>query len=280
MTKPFIKWCGGKSNSISEIAPLIPSQFTNYHEPFLGGGALFWYLAKNNILDNKIARLTDINENLINCYQVLKQHYEFLSDNLFNLQKIYNSSDNPKELYYKIRKRYNDPLSNKTDLACNFIFLNKTCYNGVHRENKDGEFNVPFGKFKNPTIYDEQNLLECSETLNRIKTEIYRQDFTQILSYAKPNDFVYFDPPYLPISKTSNFTRYTYDDFKLANHIKLRDIASELKKRCVKILISNSNNPEIISLYKYNFTIKEIQSKRSVNSNIESRGKIAELLIQ
>lgn len=279
--KPFIKWAGGKNELIPSIIKYIPKQFNNYHEPFLGGGALFWYLLSNNYLDDRFVRITDINCMLINTYCQIKENPHDLLAQLKEYQWNYdNKPQSRRELYYEIRDKYNDPLYPNKFKAGHFIFLNKTCYNGLYRENKNGEFNVPMGKYDNPKIYDPEAILTCHHFMNELNNlEICTDTFIETINIAKSGDLIYLDPPYLPISSNSNFTNYSFHGFNLENHIKLHDICLKLQNKKCNVIISNSNHPEIINLYKNNFDINEVECSRSINSKIDSRHSIKELII-
>jgi DNA adenine methylase len=270
--RPFLKYAGGKSSILHEILPRTPQVFHNYHEPFVGGGAVYWALAKNGELKDKIARLSDTNLRLITLYQQLQENHKAIISILGNLT-------NDAMLYYQIRTLFNKGELEPATLAAYFIYLNKTCYNGMYRVNQQNHFNVPFGKYSNPNFCDESNIITCARILNSVKTEIECLPFQSVLNYAKKDDFVYFDSPYLPLSDTSNFTSYTKEGFTLADHNYLCSVAIELSYRKVKVMLSNSDHPHIHELYKDHFKITQVNCKRSVNSNGEKRGEISELII-
>ena len=292
--RPFVKWAGGKSKLIPQMEQYYPKELKEnkidvYVEPFVGGGAiLIDILKKYNI---KKAYAFDINENLINCYNIIKDKVDNLVLNLKKLEKEYLKLDdeNRKKYYYDIRKKYNSiNIENEKEAlekTTYFIFLNKTCFNGLYRENRKGQFNVPIGKYKNPTICDEENLIELSKL---IKNVIFiRGDYRESYKYIVENTFIYFDPPYRPINKTSSFTSYSKEDFNDENQKELGEYFRKINDNNsnVKLMLSNSNpknNNEEDDFFEqiYNgFKIYEIKANRMINSNKEKRGKISELLI-
>ncbi|MDY6899792.1 MAG: DNA adenine methylase [Cyanobacteriota bacterium] len=265
--RPFLKWAGGKSKLIAQIRNYLPEPhtYTKYYEPFLGGGAVFFHLHPYE------AMLTDVNSELIATYKCVKNN---LTD-LVGLLKIH-ESNHSKEYYYDIRQ-----TSAKTDLekAARLLYLNKTCFNGLYRVNSKGQFNVPLGRYKNPKICPIELLSSASETLQLAR--IKQADFGDVLNYASSsNDFVFFDPPYYPISSTSYFTAYSRNSFNKDDQIRLRDTCAELASRGVKIMVCNSDCDFIKELYtEINFKIVPIKAPRVINSNIKNRGTIHELLI-
>ncbi|MEC4985188.1 MAG: DNA adenine methylase [Oscillatoria sp. PMC 1068.18] len=264
LPRPFLKWAGGKTKLISQYLPYIP-QFNNYFEPFLGGGALFFYLQP------KKAFLSDINEELINVYCCVRDRPAELLTHL----KTHQAQHDP-QYYYQIRASF--PQTNIAR-AARLIYLNKTCFNGLYRENSQGKFNVPIGKYKNPKIYQPELLFAASQALQNQKIKSY--SFEQILNYAQTSDdFVYFDPPYYPLNSTSSFTNYSRHSFAAAEQIKLQQICLKLAQRGVKFMISNSDCDFIRELYHNSqFQIIEITANRAINSKAQRRGKITELLI-
>ncbi|MDH5721030.1 MAG: DNA adenine methylase [Spirochaetia bacterium] len=260
--RPFLKWAGGKRQLLSEIINSLPEDFNYYFEPFLGGGAVFFALgAKKNIL-------ADSNEDLINVYKVVQNNVENL---IHELKK----HKNEKEYYYEIRDLKPGDLS-YIERASRFIFLNKTCYNGLYRVNSRGIFNVPFGSYKNPQICDNENLRASAVKLQNV--EILCAQYDETVRAAKKNDFVYFDPPYEPVSASSNFVQYEKNGFTRKDQIRLHETFSMLTKNGVKCMLSNSSAPFIKKLYK-EYNIKKVQAARFINSAAEKRGKIEELLI-
>ena len=266
-TYPIIKWVGGKRQLMFELLKNMPENYNRYFEPFIGGGALFFELQPNK------AYISDMNKELINLYQVVRDNVDEL---IADLQK----HDITKEYFMEIRNiDRTDEYENWSDIqkASRFIYLNRTCFNGMYRVNSKGEFNVPFGHYKNPRILDENNLINCSNLLQR--TEIKHADFSKILKKVKKDDFVYFDPPYVPLSETSSFTSYTKDGFDMDMQFKLRDVCDELDTMGVKFLLSNSDTKLVNELYE-NYNIKKVFASRQINANADGRGKITEVLVR
>ncbi|MGD1875126.1 MAG: DNA adenine methylase [Mastigocoleus sp.] len=265
--RPFLKWAGGKSRLIKQYADYLPdrSKYRNYYEPFLGGGAVFFHLQPHKAI------LSDVNPDLVATYCCVKNNLEELICKLKE-HDIYHCPD----YYYHVRA---NPGSNQVDIAARLIYLNKTCFNGLYRVNSKGEFNVPLGKYENPKICQVDALLSASKALQN--AEIRQNDFEKILDLAlSSNDFVYLDPPYHPISNTSDFTAYSTVPFKECDQIRLRDVCAILANRGVKVMISNSDCQLIREIYSdINFNIYQIKASRAINSNIKRRGAIYELLI-
>jgi DNA adenine methylase len=279
LPRPFLKWAGGKTRLIGQYQPYFPEKFTTYYEPFLGGGAVFFYLAQQH--PSLQAILTDINPELINAYCCVRDKVEELIELLIDHQSEHRKDN--KEYYYSVRSR---SYKKDTEKAARLIYLNKTCYNGLYRENSKGEFNVPIGRYKNPNICQAELLRSVSSLLARAQIEVRK--FDEILDFAPSReDFVYFDPPYYPISATSNFTAYNRDNFQESEQLKLRDIFAELPERGVKVMLSNSNCDFIHKIYSDSEAFKkpnlpkliEISASRGINSNSCKRGKVKELLI-
>ncbi|MEG4841259.1 DNA adenine methylase [Microcoleus sp. B9-D4] len=280
LPRPFLKWAGGKTRLIGQYQPYFPENFTTYYEPFLGGGAVFFYLAQQH--PGLQAVLTDINPELINAYRCVRDKVEELIL-LLEEHQLEHTKDN-KDYYYSVRSR---SYTTDTEKAARLIYLNKTCYNGLYRENSKGEFNVPIGRYKNPNICQADLLRAVSSLLAPAQIEVRK--FDEILDFAtSTEDFVYFDPPYYPISATSNFTTYSRDNFKESEQLKLRDIFAELAERGVKVMLSNSNCDFIKKIYRDTQIFPnqslpkfiEISASRGINSNSLKRGKIQELLIR
>jgi DNA adenine methylase len=264
--KPFIKWAGGKRQIIKELTDSLPKNYNRYFEPFIGGGALFFAIRPKN------AYISDINPELINLYNTVK-------NNTHSLIKDLRRYKNTETEFYKIRNLDRTPdYKNLTNIekAGRFIYLNKTCYNGLYRTNSKGQFNAPYGFYKNPNIIDEQNLKICSELLK--ETEIGLSDFSNIENKIKTHDFVYFDPPYIPINKTSSFTKYYKDDFNTGSQIKLKELCDRLNKKNIYFMLSNSYNETALNLYK-EYNIKKINAIRAINCKADKRGTINELII-
>lgn len=261
---PFIKWVGGKRSIISEILPRVPKKINNYWEPFLGGAALFYELQERI----NHAYLSDVNIDLVITYSVVKKNVK----ELIELLKVHQKNHN-EEYYYKIRKQHS--LKDPIELAARFIYLNKTCFNGLYRVNKSGEFNVPMGKYTNPDICSDKRLLLCQKAFK--KADINYKDFTAITPVA--GDFVYFDPPYHPTNETS-FTDYAKDGFTEKDQSRLRDFALELHRNGVKVMLSNSNTAYIRDLYKSNiFKTGIVHAPRNVNCKPNKRNSVEEVLI-
>jgi DNA adenine methylase len=263
---PFLKWVGGKRQLLSQYQQFFPKKYNTYHEPFLGGGAVFFHLQPKN------AVLSDINLELIATYEAVRDRAE----KLLTLLEQHQANHSP-DYYYKVRASFIP--TDFVECAARFIYLNKTCFNGLYRVNKEGEFNVPVGSYKNPQICDRAAILAASEALQG-KT-ITRADFDISLIYPEPGDFVFADPPYHPINKTSSFDDYTAGGFGKVNQEKLRDRAIELVKRDVQIMIANSDCEFIRELYcdRAYFQIHEVSANRAVNSKASGRGKVSELVI-
>ena len=283
--KPFIKWAGGKTQLLHEIDSAIPeklkySNFT-YIEPFVGGGAvLFWILQKYPNI--KKAIINDINTDLINSYRTIKENVEKVIIVLRNWEKEYHLlSDKPeekKEYYYLKRKLFNSRKSDLITQTALFIFLNRTCFNGLYRVNKKNEFNVPIGSYKKPMICDEENLRAVSQVLKKVT--ILNGDFENTLKYAENNTLFYFDPPYKPLSKTSSFNSYSKIEFDDNEQTRLAKFCEKIDFLGYQWVLSNSDvkNDFFDKLYA-KFNIKRVLAKRYINSNPNKRGELTELLI-
>ncbi len=271
---PFVKWAGGKSQLIPQIVRLIPSKFGRYFEPFLGGGAVFFYIASYD----RNAFLSDTNMDLINAYKVIRNHVDDLITTLKYHQIEYNKS--PTKYYYQLRDRTNS--LNNTESAARFITLNKTCYNGLYRVNKHGLFNVPIGRYKNPLICDTDNLRKMSVLLRQPGSCLGVSDYKKILlEKATKGDFIYLDPPFHPISSTANFTSYTDNGFTFEDQKELAIIFKELTRRECKVLLSNSDTNEIRKLYSdFSHLTVVATVNRSINSVGSKRIGHKELLIR
>lgn len=268
--EPFLKWAGGKGQLLKQYEAFFPLKFNNYIEPFVGGGAVFFHLYNTDRVSNgKRAILIDSNEELINCYLTIKADVNRLIGVLSN-PKFKNEED----VYYKIRA---EEPENKFERAARTIYLNKTCFNGLYRVNSRNKFNVPFGRYKNPMICNSEKLGAVSLALKNI--EILLGDFERCLDFAKRGDFIYFDPPYQPLSKTSSFTSYTKDSFNEGDQQKLCKVFKELDKRGCKVMLSNSDTRFIRNLYK-GFEKKVVFAKRAINCKASGRGRINELIIR
>lgn len=247
--KPILKWAGGKTQMLSDLIPKVPTSYGRYIEPFFGGGAMFFALQPEN------AVIADSNPELINMYRQVADHV----DDVIECLKMY---ENTSEMFYLVRGQDWTKLP-KAEAAARTIFLNKTCFNGLYRVNKKGQFNVPFGKYKNPKICDENGLRAASEILK--KAEIICGDYLLVLEhYAQPGDFIFLDPPYLPISDYSDFKRYTKEQFYEEDHVELAKMVMALHKRGCYVILTNSNHPMVHELYAH-FTIDVIQTKRHIS---------------
>lgn len=288
--KPFIKWVGGKSQLIEQLDAQLPADFGNwdnvtYIEPFVGGGAMLFYMLQRypNI---QHAVINDINSDLVTCYRTVRDNPKQLIESLRDIENTYLSlktEERRKEFFLAARARYNeknlDPIENTTK----FFFLNRTCFNGLYRVNKRGLFNVPFGKYANPTICDPETINKDSELLKRV--EVLNGDFEHTFALAKGNTLFYFDPPYRPLSDTSSFNDYTKDSFNDAAQIRLKQYCDRIHDAGFKFMLSNSDckgkNEEdnfFDALYA-DYQIERVWASRSINSNPNKRGKLTEILV-
>jgi len=266
--RPFLKWAGGKTQVTDALLERMPVEFDVYHEPFVGGGALFFRLYRGREIRHAV--LSDINAELIDTYMAVRDH---VSDVIKALSEFPHS----KEFYYNLREKDAWTLS-LPERAARMIYLNKTGYNGLYRVNRRGKFNVPFGRYKSPRYLDKQNLLAVSQALQN--AEILCTSFETILERARPGDWVYFDPPYIPLSETANFTSYHANGFGLADQGRLRDVCIELTKAHVYVMVSNSDTETTRALYTLPcFAIGKVLANRAINCNGAKRGKIPELII-
>lgn len=264
----LVKWAGGKKQLLSQFQPYFPKQIERYFEPFIGGGAVAFYIIKHYA--PKEVFLSDSNEELINAYSVIKADV----DGLIAILKEYKKSHS-KEFYYKIRSQNPKSLSN-LQRAARFIYLNKTCFNGLYRVNGNGEFNVPIGSYKNPTIYNEPELREISSLLKNAIIEV--RQFYEIESEVKRYDFVYFDPPYYPVSKTASFTTYTKEDFLESEQKSLAKLFKTLDAKGAVLMLSNSDSEFIKKLYN-GYNIGVVRATRMINCDASGRGKINEIVV-
>lgn len=268
--RPFVKWVGGKRqlldvlNSAAPSASRLPAR-SRYYEPFIGGGALLFSRLPG------LATISDINPELVNCYQVIKDDVEGLIRSL-------RTHKNTEEHFYAVRAKRLSAMT-PVQRASRFIYLNKTCFNGLYRENKSGQFNAPYGRYDNPKIVDRENLLNIHRYLSENDIEILHSGYQHVLENAKAGDFIYLDPPYAPMSSTANFASYTKSGFGLKDQKELASAVAELTKRGVKVMQSNSNTDLIRSLYKQ-FNIQTVYATRAINCKGDRRGKEAnEVLI-
>lgn len=269
--RPFIKWAGGKSQLLEPIRELIPAKIRTYFEPFLGGGAVFFSLAAEGRFGRAI--LNDWNAELIDAYRIVRDFPGDLVPKMAQLKEDYQAD--PEPTFYRERARDPQQLS-PLERAARFLFLNRTAFNGMYRVNKKGEYNVPWGRYKNPAILNEPLLRACSAAL--AETTLRQGDFAAGTKGAKKGDFVYFDPPYVPINDTSNFTSYTSDGFGLDDQYRLAALFRLLVDRGVGVALSNSDTEVVRELYK-GFEIRQIMARRNINSKGDGRGPVPELLV-
>ena len=267
MVSPILKWVGGKRQLIKEILGVFPRDYRSrtYHEPFVGSGAVFF-----NVKPRK-GSINDINPRLINFYKVVR-------DNPTELIEEGQKYQYEKKTYYKLRRRFNEGGLSVVEEAAFFLYLNKTCYNGLYRVNSKGEFNVPFGRYKNPKIVDSNRIHKASIALANIK--IFNENFTYVIDLAERGDICYLDPPYDPISKTANFTSYSRNGFNSSEQESLRDTCIALNNKGVIFVLSNSYTDNIKDLYSNeDFKLITVKARRMVNSKGDGRGEINEVLI-
>jgi DNA adenine methylase len=288
--KPFLKWAGGKTQLISDIEKSLPSDFNTanytYIEPFIGSGAImFWIL--NNYPNIKNAVINDINIDLINTYKTIASKPNEIISILESLQNEFHelegNEEKKKEYFYIKRELYNSRISSVGDQSALFIFLNRTCFNGLYRVNKKNYYNVPMGSYKRPMICDKENLLSVSQLLQKV--EILNGDYQDTLNYAKGKTLFYFDPPYKPLNETSSFNSYAKDEFNDNEQLRLRDFCLKIDLLEYTWILSNSDvkvsdgaNNYFDDLYA-KFNIQRVEARRNINSNSDKRGILTELLI-
>ncbi len=272
LVRPFLKWAGGKRQLLPALKTLMPARYGTYYEPFLGGGALFLDLQRPRAVVN------DSNPELINCYQAVRDHVETLISALAD-----HRAHHAEDYYYEVRDwdRAADFVGRPSvERAARIIFLNKTCYNGLFRVNSQGQFNVPYGRYKNPNIVDEGVLRAVSKYLNTANIELRHTDFEVAVADAKPGDFIYFDPPYDPASSTASFTGYDLNGFGKEEQRRLKQCIDDLRDRRCKVLLSNADTPFIRNLYQgYCETFVGVGATRAINSKADRRGKVDEILV-
>jgi DNA adenine methylase len=266
----FLKWAGGKLQLIEQFENLFPHNFRNYYEPFVGSGAVFFYV-KSKLKPNKVI-LSDTNEELINCFVVVRDNPYELVELLLNHRKRHS-----KEYFYAVRSTQPNRLDS-VNKAARFIYLNKTCFNGLYRVNSKGQFNVPFGDYDNPSIFDKNTLFQASQLLQDVHLQV--STFEKVLDFAGKDDFVYFDPPYIPLSKTSSFTRYSKSDFTMKDQKQLSEVFETLDSRGCFVMLSNSDHALTRELYRhYKKNTVVVRAKRMINSVGSKRGAINELIV-
>ncbi|MDO5746294.1 MAG: DNA adenine methylase [Actinomycetaceae bacterium] len=268
---PIVKWVGGKRQLLPHILPLIPANISTYVEPFLGGGAVLF------ALQPKRAIVNDFNTELMNLYQVIRDEPQELIDRLRE-----HAGRNNSDYFYEIRSWDRQDTYRKlkpATRAARLVYLNKTCYNGLFRVNQSGHFNTPFGRYKNPRIVDEPAIRALSDYLSTADIDLRTGDYRGALKNLSTTAFVYFDPPYMPVSTSASFTGYTEGGFDATEQIALRDTCRELNKQGIRFLLSNSAHPLILDLYS-EFRIDMVEARRAVNSKAERRGVVTEVLVR
>ena len=289
--KPFIKWVGGKSQLIEQLNAQLPADFDSlenvtYIEPFVGGGAMLFYMLQHYPNINH-AIINDINPDLTTCYRTVRDNPNELIASLQDIENTYfslNTEEARKEFFMVVRNRYNeknlDPIENTTK----FFFLNKTCFNGLYRVNKKGLFNVPFGRYSNPTICNPETILKDSELLQRV--EILNGDFEETFKYAQGNTLFYFDPPYRPLNDTSSFNNYTKEAFNDNEQIRLKKYCDRINDAGFKFMLSNSDGKSVngednfFDVLYAAYQIERVLASRSINSNPNKRGELTEILVR
>jgi DNA adenine methylase len=263
---PIVNWAGGKSQLLPVFDQYVPDEFNRYFEPFVGGGAMFFHLYANR--PKLRAFLSDLNGELINCYASVRDDV----DAVITLLKRHR---NEKEYFYHVRSLDTEKLS-EAERAARIIYLNKTCFNGLYRVNSRGQFNVPFGSYKNPRTCDEENLRAVSSAFRNV--QLANQTFADAVKNARRGDFVYLDPPYQPLSATANFTSYTSRCFSERDQEELADAVAQLHRKGCYFMLSNSDNEVIHKLYK-RYRIETVYATRAINCKGNKRGRISELLV-
>ncbi len=265
---PILKWAGGKGRLLAQLEPLLPPGVDEMRhvEPFLGGGALFFARAPERAL------VSDANPALVGTYEAVRDRVE---DVIVGLARLAREHD--EEAYYRVRDRYNGGGLDAVERAATFIYLNRTCFNGLHRVNRRGEFNVPAGRYAKPRIVDKDGLRAASLALAR--AELFHASFESLLERARPGDFVYLDPPYAPVSETASFTSYARDGFGPDEQVRLRDVFRALDRRGCKLMLSNSDVRFIRDLYR-GYRIDVVAAPRAINCNAERRGLVSEVVVR
>lgn len=269
-SSPIVKWAGGKGRLLAQLTPLLPAgvESMRHVEPFVGGAAFFFARRPERAL------LCDVNPALVGLYEAVRDEVDQVIEALSSLAYAHAAGSQ----YYAVRTRYNDrERGSRAERAAMFIYLNKTCFNGLHRVNRRGEFNVPEGRYVNPKILDEANLRAASQVLK--SATLHRGGFEDGLELVRPGDFVYLDPPYEPVSTTANFTAYAEDAFTRADQTRLRDVFAELDRRGAKLMLSNSDVPFIRELYG-KWRIDTVAAPRAISCNAEGRAKVTEVVVR
>lgn len=304
--KPFVKWAGGKRQLMPVLSDSMPDSFDKYFEPFLGGGALFFHIASAAVfasdcndaggrlrrdgqttLDMEPAtritehsyHISDLNSDLVMSYCVIRDHPDELVESLQRHEKKY--ADDSKSYYYAVRDGYDADNADEISAVSRLIFLNRTCFNGLYRVNRSGKFNVPIGRYTNPNIADADNIHAVSALLDSVDVDISCRDFGDVSGLAQKNDFVYFDPPYLPVSQTASFTQYTGCDFGLDDQRRLADLCIALDKMGCKVMLSNSDSDVISEMFAHDeWTVERVSASRAINSNSAKRRNHTEMLVR
>ncbi|MBI2376753.1 MAG: DNA adenine methylase [Deltaproteobacteria bacterium] len=268
LARPFLKWVGGKTQLLDQLLRLVPPSFRGYHEPFLGGGAMFFALARGGRLDGARVELSDVNEELVDTYSAVRDRARAVVSEL-------NQHRHDRAYYYEVRAQ--DPASlSPAARAARMLYLNRCGFNGLYRVNRKGEFNVPFGRYTNPRICDEENILAASSALSRARVSF--RDFEHVVEHAAPGDFVYFDPPYVPLSTSSSFTSYAKGGFGEPEQNRLAETFESLTRNGVYCMLSNSDAPWVRERYS-GFRVLPVLARRNVNSNPDRRGPITEVVV-
>ena len=273
VARPVLKWAGGKTQLLPEILPRAPRNFNAYHEPFLGSGAVFFALSPEQ------ATISDTNQSLVNLYTHVRDNTSELHGALRSLEEEFNNlnPDDKSDFYYTKRTLFNSEIKESISHSSLMVFLNKTGFNGMYRENPKGEFNIPFAKKERVTLPTIDHLRACKVTLDN--AEIFHTGFESITDRAQTGDFVYLDPPYVPLTKTASFTSYQAKGFSFRDHESLAQTVSALHDSGVKVLLSNSDTPEVREIFE-DFIIETVYARRSINSKGSGRGAVAELLVR
>lgn len=267
---PFTKWTGGKRKLLPVLTSMMPDNYNNYFEPFLGGGALFFHLSPQTAVIN------DFNTELINCYQQIKDNPNELIELLTNHQR-----NNSKDYYLELRAADRDgriDVMSDIERAARIMYMLRVDFNGLYRVNSKNQFNVPYGRYKNPKIVDSDLILMISNYLNKSNIQILNGNFEDAIKNVKAGDFVYFDPPYIPLSETSSFTSYTHEGFSYEDQVRLRDAFRDLDRRGAFVMLSNSSSPLVEELYQ-DYVIHKVEAVRTNGAKSSSRGKISEIIV-
>ncbi|MDO4751508.1 MAG: DNA adenine methylase [Akkermansia sp.] len=289
--KPFIKWVGGKGQLLSQLDVLLPPDFAEwpnatYIEPFVGGGAMLFHMLSHYPNIKKVV-INDINADLTTCYKTVRDEPEKLLTSLKNIQREYDSlkdEDSRSDFYYEMRSLYNEKNHDGVLNTTLFFFLNRTCFNGLYRVNAKGGFNVPFGKYENPSIYDENVIYADSVLLKKV--EILTGDFENTLGKMRDNTLVYFDPPYRPLSNTSSFNKYSKEDFNDAAQVRLKEFCDKIHGIGAHFMLSNSDcrikieEDDFFDVLYSEYNIERVWASRCLNSNANKRGKLTEILVR